>query len=320
LIPGVFAPREERISFKDEHVIKGGPFPTLPAAPNRNAQSHASRRPAADIVPVTSTLREERKMQARLTAKPIEEVVSAIQQLDLESVKLRVMDAELGEGWTREYAESIETAYKTYLTMVVKYQEHAEDIMLSKDVDEFWHTHILQTMKYADDCQKVFGTFLHHDPHIGARTPALFAKRTVLAKKTRELYEQEFGAGKPADAAWSGYPIPSAENATSAEFIQAKHAAMSNIAIRPDNAAMSNIAIHAGNAAMSNVAIGAADAAMSNIAIHSDNAAMSNIVIHAGNAAMSNVAIRAGNAAMSNVAIPPANVGARHNITIRDVR
>src|SRR3712207_960540 len=94
----------------------------------------------------------------KLTERPLVQIVAAIQSLDLESVKLRLMDPELGEGWTREYADSVEAAYKTYLTMVAKYQDDAEDIMLAKDVDEFWHTHILQTMKYTADCEKVFGT------------------------------------------------------------------------------------------------------------------------------------------------------------------
>ena len=143
-------------------------------------------------------------MQGRLTNKPVEEVIAAIQALDLESVKLRVMDPELGEGWSREYADSIEAAYKNYLTMLAKYQDDAEDIMLSKDVDEFWHTHILQTMKYADDCQKVFGTFLHHNPYIGERTPELLEKRATAAEKTRRLYQQEFGSVLSAEAAWSG--------------------------------------------------------------------------------------------------------------------
>ena len=105
-------------------------------------------------------------MQARLTTRPVEDVIAAIQALDLESVKVRVMDPELGEGWTREYAESVERAYKNFLVMVTKHQEVAEDILPSKDVDEFWHTHILQTVKYAEDCQRVFGAFLHHNPHI----------------------------------------------------------------------------------------------------------------------------------------------------------
>jgi len=223
-------------------------------------------------------------MEARLTTRPTQQVISAIQALDLEPVKLRVMDAELGEGWTREYADSIEAAYKTYLTMLVKYPDDAEDIMLSKDVDEFWHTHILQTVKYADDCQKTFGGFLHHDPHVGPRTATVLEKRNALANKTRRLYEQEFGTSQDADIAWSG------------RAIKAEYAAMSNMTIRATNAAMSNMTIHEDNAAMSNMAIRAQNAAMSNMTIRADNAAMSNMTIRAENAAMSNMTIRNGNA------------------------
>jgi hypothetical protein len=42
----------------------------------------------------------------------------AIHALDLEPIKLRVMDPELGKGWTREHAENIECAYKAYLAML----------------------------------------------------------------------------------------------------------------------------------------------------------------------------------------------------------
>src|SRR5690349_23513025 len=133
-------------------------------------------------------------MQARVTDRPVEQVIAAIQALDLESVKLRVMDPKLGEGWTRAYADSIEVAYKNYLTMLVKYQDDAEDILLSEDVDEFWHTHILQTIKYTDDCEAVFGKYLHHTPHVGEVTEADLQKRATLADKTRRLYEKEFGS------------------------------------------------------------------------------------------------------------------------------
>jgi DNA-binding CsgD family transcriptional regulator len=95
------------------------------------------------------------------------------------------MDPVLGKGWTPEYADSVERAYKTFLSIAVKHQEHAEDIMLSKDVDEFWHTHILQTMKYADHCEAVFGAFLHHAPHVGKLTQADHEKRTELTDRTR---------------------------------------------------------------------------------------------------------------------------------------
>lgn len=232
-------------------------------------------------------------MQAKLTTKPVQDVIVAIQALDLESVKLRVMDPELGEGWSREYADGIEVAYKNYLTMLVKYQDDAEDILLSKDVDEFWHTHILQTMKYADDCQNLFGNFLHHDPHIGERTPKDMEKRAALAEKTRLLYQQEFGNAQ--DAAWSG------------SAIRVDQAAFSNAAMRLGNAAFSNAAIRAGNAAFSNAAIWAENAAFSNASIREGNAAFSNATIRADNAAFSNASIRAENAAFSNATIRSEN-------------
>jgi len=221
-------------------------------------------------------------MQARLTTKPTQQVISAIQGLDLESVKLRVMDPELGEGWTREYADSIEVAYKNYLTMLVKYQDHAEDILLSEDVDEFWHTHILQTMKYMDDCQCTFGNYLHHNPHVGERTSEVLEKRTVLAEKTRRLYQQEFGNGDA--AAWAG-------------------AAWSSAAIKAEGPAWSSAAIKVGNVAWSSAAIRAQNAAWSSAAFKAENAAWSSAAIKAQNAAWSSAAVKADTAAWSSAAI-----------------
>ena len=132
-------------------------------------------------------------MKTKLTNRPVEKVIAAIRALDLESIKLRVMDPELGEGWTREYAESIERAYRNYLTMLVKHPEDVGDIVVSKDVDEFWHAHILHTMKYTEDCERVFGTYLHHNPDISGRAPAEIERKAALVEKTRRLYQQEFG-------------------------------------------------------------------------------------------------------------------------------
>ena len=235
-------------------------------------------------------------MQARLTTKPQQEVIAAIQALDLESVKLRITDPKLGEGWTREYADSIESAYKNFLSVIVKHQDAAEDILPSKDVDEFWHTHILQTMKYADDCQAVFGTFLHHNPHIGELTQADLEKRDELAEKTRQFYELEFGA-RGADAAWAG------------DSIRADGAAVSGVAIRQEGAAVSGVAIRAGSAAVSGVAIRQEHAAVSGVAIRAERAAVSGVAIRQVNAAVSGVAIRAERAACPVVAIRPGECG-----------
>ena len=174
-------------------------------------------------------------MKTKLTNRPVEQVIAAIRALDLEPIKLRVMDPELGEGWARDYAESIERAYRNYLTMLVKHPEDAEDIVVSKDVDEFWHTHILHTMKYTEDCERVFGTYLHHKPDVGGRAPAEIEGKAALVEKTRRLYQQEFGRAQNDDATRSRI-FPKAENA-----------AMCAAAIRADNAAMCAAAVRVEN-------------------------------------------------------------------------
>jgi hypothetical protein len=248
----------------------------------------------------------------KLTTKPVAEVVSAINALDLESVKIRLMDSELGKGWTRAYADRIEAAYRNFLTMVVKHQEHAEDIMLAKDVDEFWHTHILQTIKYAEDCQRVFGTFLHHAPHVGERTAADLEKREIQADKTRALYEREFGPG--VDAAWSGgiaaqsaafsgAAVEARDAGFSGVALQARKAAFSGVALKTDNAAFSGAALKAKNAAFSGAALKAENAAFSGAALKAENAAFSGAALKAENAAFSGAAIEAQNAAFSGVAL-----------------
>ena len=236
-------------------------------------------------------------MKAHLTTRPVQHVIAAIQALDLEPVKVRMMDPVRGEGWTREYADSIETTYKTFLTMLVKYPEDAEDIALSEDADEFWHTHILQTIKYADDCQEVFGNFLHHSPHLEEITPAYTDKKVASAEKTRQLYEREFGAGM--DAAWSGSVIKVENVASSGASIRAANAASSGASIHAANAASSGASIRAGNAASSGASIRAGNAASSGASIRAGNAASSGASIRAGNAASSGASIRAGNAASS---------------------
>jgi len=236
-------------------------------------------------------------MQARLTTKPEQHVIAAIKALDLDAVKVRIMDAELGEGWTREYADSIETAYKTYLTMLVKYQDDAEDILLAEDVDEFWHTHILQTMKYAEDCQNVFGKFLHHEPHVGERTAADLEKRAALAEKTRGLYAREFGDAQ--DAAWSGHAIKAENAAFSAASIRAENAAFSATSLRAENAAFSAASIRAEKAAFSAASIRPKNAAFSAASLRAENAAFSAASIRAEKAAFSAASIRTENAALA---------------------
>jgi len=136
-------------------------------------------------------------MQARITDRPIGQVVAAIQALDLGPIKFKLMDPEEGQGWSREYVERMELAYRRFLTLLATHP--GETLAPSKDVDKFWHGHILDTLKYAEDCDKVFGCFLHHFPYFGMRGAEDAANLARAAEMTQRLYRQEFG-GKPESA------------------------------------------------------------------------------------------------------------------------
>jgi hypothetical protein len=130
-------------------------------------------------------------MKTKLTNRPVEQVIAAIEALDLDPIKLKLMDSEEGQGWSREYADHMELAYKRLLTLLATHPE--ETLAPSKDVDKFWHGHILDTLKYAEDCDKVFGSFLHHFPYFGMRGAEDAANLAKAGETTRRLYQQEFG-------------------------------------------------------------------------------------------------------------------------------
>ncbi|MEC4721929.1 hypothetical protein RY831_22425 [Noviherbaspirillum sp. CPCC 100848] len=119
------------------------------------------------------------------------QMTEAVFALDLDPIKFKLMDTKEGHGWTREEADRHELEYRRFLALVAKYPEEA--ITPDSNVDKFWHGHILDTMKYAQDCEQVFGYFLHHFPYFGMRGDEDAANLAQAAAKTRSLYQQEFG-------------------------------------------------------------------------------------------------------------------------------
>ena len=129
------------------------------------------------------------------------EVIAA---LDLNPIKVKLMHKESGEGWSLEKANATEIEYRRFLYLMKAFPN--EETAPQVDVDTFWHYHILDTMKYAQDCEQAFGYFLHHYPYIGLRGEDDIANQEQAGDRMRELYESTFGEPylKQADAAWCG--------------------------------------------------------------------------------------------------------------------
>ena len=141
-----------------------------------------------------------------------------IADLNLDAIKVKLMHRESGEGWSLEKANAVEFEYRRFLILMKQFPE--EETAPLMDVDTFWHYHILDTLKYAEDCEQVFGYFLHHFPYIGLRGEDDEAAHQRVGERMKQLYEQTFGedyiraetaySGRAVQAAYSGRAVQAA--------------------------------------------------------------------------------------------------------------
>jgi hypothetical protein len=118
-------------------------------------------------------------------------LTARIAELDLDPIKIKLMDSDEGEGWTRQQVDAVETHYRRFLDLNLKHPDIP--IVPNGPVDKFWHYHILDTMKYAEDCLAIFGYFLHHFPYFGMRSDVDRQNLESAFDKTKELLLQEYG-------------------------------------------------------------------------------------------------------------------------------
>lgn len=89
--------------------------------------------------------------------------------------------------WQRTDAEACAQCYKNFLWLNKVHQGQA--LVPTRDIDEFWHNHILYTRNYVRDCLAIFGYYLHHEPTSPAEDPAILVNHYLA---TKALYLAEF--------------------------------------------------------------------------------------------------------------------------------
>lgn len=116
----------------------------------------------------------------------IDEALALVNSLDFEQMNDKLVDF---YGWSKEDVSLMNNYYKKWLALHVCYPDLAT--APSAKLDEYWHMHILDTQKYMEDCQLVFGKYLHHYPYFG-----LEGDKEDLNKGfelTRKLFMHHFG-------------------------------------------------------------------------------------------------------------------------------
>jgi hypothetical protein len=139
----------------------------------------------------------------------------AIDALDFTRLKAK-MAQRRGDTLTTQAIDRAEADYRRFLKLCAKYPD--APIVPTEEVDEFWHLHILDTQRYGEDCEQIFGGMLHHDPYIGMVPGEDQARHRALADASQVLTAREFGEAG-ADAAYCVRPV--AQEASAAYCVRA---------------------------------------------------------------------------------------------------
>ena len=117
-------------------------------------------------------------------------IVEKINKIDLEPILFTLTKRDDWTLWSLDKAKRVEKLYRQFLTLIVLYPD--KSIVPTKEIDEFWHTHILDTEKYMSDCQNTFGYYIHHFPYYGLRGKKDEEKANKSFDETCKLFKKHF--------------------------------------------------------------------------------------------------------------------------------
>jgi hypothetical protein len=145
-------------------------------------------------------------MQGR--GKDVAAMWRAIDELDFERIKSKLLHRHRG-AMTSEDVAHAEAGYRQFLKLAAKYPD--APVVPNEAVDEFWHMHILDTQRYAADCERIFGYIVHHNPYMGIDGKEDEARLLEAAERSDAIFAREFG--KAAKAAYCIRPMADATSA-----------------------------------------------------------------------------------------------------------
>lgn len=105
-----------------------------------------------------------------------------VESLQLSDVMERV---KYNTGMDEEMALKAENLYRKFLKLKALYP--TQTLVPPKLADEVWHEHIMSTEQYMQDCEQLFGEFLHHKIDLNEE------KMQQAWQKSQHLYQKEFG-------------------------------------------------------------------------------------------------------------------------------
>jgi hypothetical protein len=178
--------------FDPPHKIPDSPNSSGTDSSEPEAQYQRKRRqPAKNLTPTLTTslvvaiVRPDHTILRCDAVTDLDEFMLRLESVDCEPLVRRLVDLS-GGNCSELQARTTLGWYKKFLFLAHAYPHIS--LSVSKEIDELWHLHILDTKKYAADCQHLFGYFLHHVPQ-----DPFPEQRREMQETTRKLFVKHFG-------------------------------------------------------------------------------------------------------------------------------
>ena len=125
---------------------------------------------------------------AKVTVQSLDEARTYIDSIDFTQIIGKMVER---DGWLRSDARRCCELYRRYLFLRRKYS-HDHKLPPSKEIDEVWHYHILDTKKYRRDCDAIFGEYHDHYPYFGFDDLTEHGDLSEAFETTKIFFSEEF--------------------------------------------------------------------------------------------------------------------------------
>lgn len=114
-----------------------------------------------------------------------------LQTLDWQTIRYHLLNSDEGRDFTKGQVARAIWQYGLFLFLAQQYP--GMRLVPTEEIDAVLHAHIATDRQYQDDCQTLFGGFVHHCAGLGTR-----GDRTEWLQsfaRTKQLFEKTFGRG-----------------------------------------------------------------------------------------------------------------------------
>jgi hypothetical protein len=115
------------------------------------------------------------------------EFLQRVEGIDLKPIAYQLKQLH----WSREQIEVAIARYLAFLFLTNQYPKIP--LVPTVEIDQVWHCHILDTSKYAADCQTLFNRFIDHFPYFGVRGACDRQSQLRAYALTQALMRNHFG-------------------------------------------------------------------------------------------------------------------------------